>query len=274
VNGKRVAGMVEVIGIVPTVLFAPQDVMLASGPPASRRMYLDYTIAQISPAFLGNLRDYRRVVRSRNALLKKSLEAGIAAKEMEAWDEGLIEKGAAVVRDREEMTRVVSAQAETLFGELIPGGERLKVDYICSFRREGMSARDSLRQALREVRDAERRRGYTLVGPHFDDLALYVDDVSLRSYGSQGRKRLVAIVLKLTQAAIIMAKRAERPAVLLDDIFSEIDGTTAQRVREHLSDMYQSFITSPRPEELPSEGDKARCFTVERGKISTVESLS
>ena len=273
VNGKKLSGMSEVIGIVPTVLFTAGDVTLASGAPAKRRVYLDYTVAQISPAFLKNLKGYRRVVRSRNALLKRSLETGREAKEIEAWNEGFIEKGAALVRDREEMARVIADEAAVLFGKLLPRGERLRIEYICSFVRASMSAQDSLREALRETRAAERRRGYTLVGPHYDDLALYIDDVGLRRYGSQGRKRLVAIVLKLTQAAIIMTRRSERPAVLLDDIFSELDHGTTRRVRELMSDTYQSFITSPRAEELPRETVNAKHFVVARGEITPTEAL-
>jgi DNA replication and repair protein RecF len=265
--------MAEVIGIVPTVLFTPRDVALSSGPPANRRIYLDYTIAQISPAFLANLREYRTVVKNRNALLRKSLETGRMSGEIEAWNEGFIEKGAAIVRDREEMVRVLASKADELFSTLLPGDERLRLEYLCSFRREGLGARDALREALRETSDAERRRGYTLVGPHYDDLALCVGEVDLRRYGSQGRKRLVAIVLKLSQAAIIMAQRAERPAVLLDDIFSELDHGTTERVRALLSDMYQSFITSPRAEELRQESGDACRFIVDSGNISAVESL-
>lgn len=274
VNGKKLSGMSEVIGIVPTVLFTPDDVTLASGPPANRRVYLDYTIAQISPAFLKNLKEYRKVLRSRNALLRKALETGREPKELEAWSDGLIEKGVAIAREREEMSRVITAGADTLYGKFLPNGERLRADYVCSFMREGESLRDSLREAMQDVYESERRRGYTLVGPHYDDLALYVDDVELRRYGSQGRKRLVAIALKLTQAAIIMAKRAERPAVLLDDIFSELDTRTTGRVRELLSDTYQSFITSPRAEELPREADNVKNFVVVGGQISCVEELS
>jgi DNA replication and repair protein RecF len=268
VNGKRVGGMAEVIGIVPTVLFTPEDVGIATGPPAARRIYLDYTIAQISPAYVESLKDYRRVVRNRNALLRAAVDTGSEPGELAAWDEMLVEKGSAIVRERESMVGLVAREARRIYGGFLPGEEELQVSYCCSFKRRAGEIEASLRGALGEARASERRRGYTLVGPHYDDLALFAGGVSLRTYGSQGRKRLAAIVLKLAQAALIMARRAERPAVLLDDIFSELDPATARRVRGHLSDTYQSFITSPRVEALPAAAPDAKRFTVVGGEIA------
>ena len=103
VNGKKLSGLGEIIGIIPTVIFAPQDVTLASGPPAERRTFIDYTAAQISPAFLQNLREYRRVLGQRNSLLRRAADTGREPDGMEAWDDMLAERSAAIVEGRREM---------------------------------------------------------------------------------------------------------------------------------------------------------------------------
>lgn len=266
VNGKRLSGLSEIIGIIPTVIFTPQDVTLASGPPSDRRVYIDYTAAQISPSFLQNLREYRRVLSQRNSLLRQAAETCREPKGMEAWDDMLVERGVAIVEGRREMLGEIQSRSERLFGEIVGEGGGLRMEYRCSFESEDGITRDGLAAALQRLREQERRRGYTLVGPHYDDISLFIGDEELRRYGSQGRKRLTSIILKLAQAWAIMERRAERPVVLLDDIFSELDGETGERVSGLLTDRYQSFITTPRKDDFAGiEGER---FDVVEGRIA------
>jgi len=268
VNGKKLSSLSEIIGIIPSVIFTPQDVMLAAGPPANRRMYIDYTTAQISPAFLSNLKEYRKVLRQRNSLLRNAVEERHEPEGLEAWDEMLIEKGEAVVAGRGEMLSEITSRAGQLYREIVPSGETLEIVYLCSFDPVGGGTAGALREELGRVRDTEMKRGYTLAGPHFDDIVISLDATELRKYGSQGRKRLTAIVLKLAQAATIMERRGERPVVLLDDIFSELDGETSRRARDLLSDRYQSFITSPRIGRFGDALEGASFFVVESGSFT------
>jgi DNA replication and repair protein RecF len=265
VNGKKLSGLGEIIGIIPTVIFAPQDVTLASGPPADRRVYIDYTAAQISPSFLQNLREYRRVLGQRNSLLRQAAESCREPKGIEAWDDMLVERGAAIVEGRREMLGEIQTRAERLFGEIVPEGGSLRMEYRCSFRPDEGDAREALADAIRRLREQERRRGYTLAGPHYDDIEIFLGDEELKRYGSQGRKRLASIILKLAQAWAIMERRAERPVVLLDDIFSELDAETGERVSGLLTDRYQSFITTPRSDDFNGIGGEG--FEVDRGRV-------
>jgi len=270
INGKRAAGLSEVIGVMPGVIFVAEDILLAAGPPAGRRAYLDYTAAQISPLYLREIKEYRLVLRQRNALLERAARECAAPAGIEPWDDALAAKGAGIVRIRLEAMREIETRAARLFGDIagVPGG--FSMQYVCSFNPAGREPEEALRQALARVRDAERRRGYTLAGPHYDDVQIFLESVELRRYGSQGRKRLAALVLKLAQALAILEKRGEKPVVLLDDIFSELDRETAGRVREHLADSYQSFITTPRPDEFGRLPEGTRLFTVEAGAIAAV----
>ncbi len=260
-NNRKLSGLSEIIGIIPSVIFAPGDVELSSGPPSGRRLYMDYTAAQVSPPFLSDLKEYRRVLGQRNSLLKeiqgpaREMRAGNVtdAGQLDAWDGMLAEKGAGVVRGRKDVLSAVAPVASRIYREIVPGGEELGLSYNCSFdggAAEGSSAKTALAASLSRCREMDRRRGYTCSGPHCDDMTIRIGDIDLRRYGSQGRKRLAAIVLKLAQAEIIMERRSERPVVLLDDIFSELDSETAARVRGLLSGRYQSFVTSPKASDL------------------------
>jgi DNA replication and repair protein RecF len=268
INGKRASGLAEVVGIIPGVIFVAEDILLAAGPPAGRRAYLDYTAAQISPGNLRAIKEYRGALRQRNALLERVAREGAAPDGIEAWDAALAEKGAAIVRMRLETMRESAARARVLLAEILGEAASFEMRYVCSFNSSGKDPGEALREALGRVREAERRRGYTMAGPHYDDAQIFLEESEIRRFGSQGRKRLAALALKLSQALTILDKRGEKPVVLLDDIFSELDRDTAERVKAHLADSYQSFITTPRPEELGDAGPGAARFTVEAGVIT------
>jgi DNA replication and repair protein RecF len=264
VNGDRQPGVSSIIGLIPSVIFTPGDVELSAGPPAGRRLFADYTAAQISPSFLGDLKEFRRILAQRNSLLRKISAGEGETGELTSWNSAFVEKGASVARGRKEILSGLAEKAARIYDE-IRGGEKFTLDYRCSFGNEESVLEDSLAEALARVAESEKRRGYSLAGPQFDDIALTLDEIDLRKYGSQGRRRLAAIVMKLAQAETIMEKRAERPVVLLDDIFSELDLETATGVRSLLSEGHQSFITSPRKEQLEAVGEGALEMVVEGG---------
>jgi len=269
VNGTTLGGMGEVVGLMPSVLFTPADIELASGPPAARRLYLDYTAALISPEFLARLREYRAALRQRNALLREASVGGrLDAKQLDAWDAALAGAGAAVIEGRIETLLVLERRAREIRETVLAGGGGLELRYAPSFGRGPEEARGAILETLAASRETEARRGYTLCGPHCDDMTIRAGGIDLRRYGSRGRLRLTAIVLKLAQAAVILERRGERPIVLLDDLFSELDAQTAEGVRAVLSDRYQSFITTPRPEDVPPDRGGGAWFTVEDGAFS------
>jgi len=267
VNGKRLERLSEMVGLIPSTVFTPGDVTLAAGPPADRRLYIDYTGVQVSPAFVRVLNDFRRALRHRNALLRDRGACGGEIDGMRQWNETFAETGAAVARGRREVVDGLSGIARELFDEFLPGAV-LDIAYRCSWDPAGNGGAAALLDALDRCAEHERRRGFSLEGPQCDDIDVAVDGRDLKRYGSQGRRRLAAIVLKLAQATLVMSKRGERPVVLLDDIFSELDAGTIGRVRELLTDRWQSFITSPREDDFPRESPEVVRFVVEAGTIA------
>lgn len=271
INGKQAGGISEIIGFMPSVIFTPRDVDLSSGPPSGRRVYLDYTAAQVSPGFLADLKEYRKALKQRNSLLRAAAAGGILDDtQLGVWDEALARKGAAVVRGRAEILEVIGERASSIFAEVLNREDGLELAYRCSYDQE-TGGEESLRAALLAARENEKKRGYTLAGPHYDDVMMKIDGEDVRKFASQGRKRLLAVVLKLAQADVIMSRRGERPVVLLDDIFSELDPGIVSGVRKMLSDRYQSFITSPRGKDFPGDIPGAFRYEVEKGVFSGPE---
>jgi DNA replication and repair protein RecF len=268
VNGRQAAGISEILGFMPSVIFTPRDIELSSGPPGVRRTYLDYTASQVSPGFLEGLKEYRKILRQRNSLLREACTSGILDEgQLEVWDESLAASGALVTRGRREIMGVISDRAAEIFREVLGSDVGLELSYRSSFDADsdGSGEEEALRTALRSMRDAERQRGFTLTGPHYDDVTIRMGDEDVRRFASQGRRRLIAVVLKLSQADVIMSRRGERPVVLLDDIFSELDPEVVAGVRKMLTDRYQSFITSPREDDFPGGVEGATMYAVEGG---------
>jgi len=266
VNGKRVKGMSDFVGTIPAVIFTPEDIALAGGSPQIRRLYIDYTAAQIFPRFVRSLKRFKRILRQRNAFLK-GFESAKDLEEKETWDEAFIEVSTEIVERRREALKKILPRVKAIFEELNGEGAELNLDYICSFNPEGLDIEAALRISLESSRDAEQRKRFTVAGPQNDDILLKLGGAELRRYGSQGQKRIVSIALKLAQAVTIMEERGERPVVLLDDIFSELDKEKSGKLKGALDDRYQVFVTTPREEDRRFFGERALIFRVDNGTI-------
>ncbi|MFO7914780.1 MAG: DNA replication and repair protein RecF [Candidatus Krumholzibacteriales bacterium] len=266
VNGARVEGFSGVIGKVPGVLFTAGDVDLVAGSPSSRRSFIDHTASQISSEYLGNLREYYRALRQRNAELKEAGD-GKGRGLTRALAALLAEKGEKVVSGRRDVLSDIRSASMDLLREIFTDRMEVGMNYISSVREGEGGYSENMISTLERRADEEIRRGYTVAGPHRDDIRITMDKLNMRKFGSQGRKRLIAIVMKIAQAEVINSRKGEKPLVLLDDIFSELDRGVEREVGGFISGKYQNFITSPRAVELAAPG-KSAGFTVENGVIT------
>ncbi|HMA77274.1 MAG TPA: DNA replication and repair protein RecF, partial [Candidatus Krumholzibacteriaceae bacterium] len=266
INGEIAGGFSGLIGIIPGVIFTPRDIGMASGPPGDRRSFIDYTAAQIAGDFFGILKGYRQVLKQRNAQIKEIAVGRGRVEVMRALDSMLVERGEEVVRGRRRVLKIIRDRAAEMFRYVFKGDDYLEMKYTSSINAEGGKYSDIFSDYLLKMRDEEIRRGYTIAGPHRDDIVISIGELNLRKYGSQGRKRLVAIVMKMAQASVIYEKRGERPVIMLDDIFSELDREVSGNVREFLSERYQNFITSPEPVRVENR-EGTRRFFIDGGKI-------
>jgi DNA replication and repair protein RecF len=240
-NGRNVRAM-DAVGSLKTVLFAPEDVALVSGPPSGRRRYLDLMISQLDGRYLRALARYNRILEQRNSLLKTLGREGVSASsprvgaQLAFWDEELVAFGSRIVARRLLSVRGLAGHAARRFASFADGG-RLAVDYrpsvddpSCRAAAEQTDAETAqavvartFAEQLQVARPEELRRGMSLVGPHRDDFALAVNDVDLATFGSRGQQRLAVIALKLAETDQMMAESGEHPVILLDDVLSELD---------------------------------------------------
>jgi DNA replication and repair protein RecF len=223
------------------VAFGWQDLEILHGAPSARRAFLDGFAGRLYPGHRAALVRYRQILARRNLLLqRRSPEAVLAP-----WDEQLAEVGAEVIGRR----RRAAAALQTEVARVVPSltGERHKVElrYRCSAGEVEEPA--GLRRALEEARTEEFRRGQTVVGPHRDDLAIELDGVDLRLYGSRGQQRLVALGLRLAEVLPITEATGTAPVLLLDDALSELDARGREGVLREIQGAEQVFLTMPEP---------------------------
>lgn len=261
IDGEEVARLADSVGHWLAVAFLPADVGLASGPAIQRRQYLDRVLSLSDRRYLRALTGYRAALAQRNSALRQG-QGDIAR----AFDGVLATAGAALVRWRLEW---VATAAEQFAGELDCLGESGVARLRYKGRRE-LAEAAGWETALAESLPEDRARAMTTVGPHRDDLVLEVNGRRLRDYGSTGQQRSAAIALKLIELTSLRRARDTEPALLLDDVFAELDGDRQRRLAARLleSGDRQIFITSPRRDELPANL-VLPVWVVDGGKVSS-----
>lgn len=257
VDGEAVADPARYFRHLRAVVFCPEDTAMIRGEPERRRRFLDRATFNRWPGHLKRVRDFRRALAQKGALLRSG-NAKIA--EVEAWNGRLAELGAAVVAGRNRFVDAVQEPLARLHQELASGlSARLRYRGVLGEGDEPtLSAR--YRQRLDGCLEEEIRRGLHLVGPHRDDLEILYEapsgapddprEASLRSartYGSQGQVRTLALALKLAELAVA-GSEGDPPLLLLDDLSSELDGGRLARLVQHLLGLEtQIFVTTTDP---------------------------
>ncbi len=260
VGGEEIPRLADAIGHWLAVAFLPVDVGLAAGPAAERRGFLDRLLALADRRYYAALARYRAALGQRNGALRTD-----RPELARAFDRVLADTGALVAAQR---LRWVEWAAPRFAGELEALGE---AEPVCLRYHGRVELADpaAWAGALEAAAARDQARRASTVGPHRDDLVLELGGRPLRSVGSTGQQRTAAVTLKLLELDTLAAARGTQPALLLDDVFAELDETRQQRFARRLAEgpRRQVFITAPRPDELP-EGLGLERWWLEDGMLS------
>ncbi len=283
VNRAPVPRAREILGLVRTVLFAPEDLSLVRGDPDGRRRLLDDLLCQRSPRFAGVRADYDRVVRQRTALLRAARAAGArtAPASLDSWDEQLVRFGAQLWAGRLALVTALAPHVTSAVQALAPAGRPASIAYASradvvagaagpepggAGPEPGGAAGGAepvpapadpvaeLAQRLRAHlvlrRRAELERGVTLVGPHRDDLDLLLDGLPAKGYASHGESWSLALGLRLA-AYELLRSEGEEPVLLLDDVFAELDDQRRSALARLVSRAEQVIVTAAVDADVP-----------------------
>ncbi|MFW5788153.1 MAG: DNA replication/repair protein RecF [Halanaerobiales bacterium] len=273
VNDNPLKKISDLMGNLNVVLFSPEDLQLVKGSPSNRRKFINIEISQVSSYYYYLLKKYEHVLKQRNNLLKDIREnrKKDRLQMLSVWDEQLIKLGSKIIKKRLEVVKKINILARLKQRQITDGTENLYVGYECSLDRleeENDDIEVIFRDKLVNNRDKEIRRGYTITGPHRDDLILKINDMDIRKYGSQGQQRTTALALKLAELEFMKSETGEYPVLLLDDVFSELDKKRRKTLLEIIVKNIQTFITTTEFREISEyEMDSGYIFQVECGKI-------
>lgn len=222
----------------PTVLFEPEHLQLLTGRPDLRREYLDDLLEQTTIDYSKLRHEYRRTLSQRNALLKRGHPAD---SQLFAWNIRLSELGGQIAGFRYNLVDTLGKQIGDLYRQLSGGKVKTGLEYTTPFAIDNYSS--NLLRKLEANTEQDVARGFTAYGPHRDDLRVNLNGREAQETASRGEIRTILLALKILELKLLEGIREQKPLLLLDDVFSELDGTRRKALTNFLKN-YQTFITT------------------------------
>ena len=253
VNGvpRRAAGLV---GLLRTVVFAPEEMLLVVGSPGLRRAALDQLAIQRSAAYGRDLAAYTRTLQQRNSLLRAIREEQAGRDELHFWDASFLDAGGAIVAERLRLLADLASPLARAHAEIAPdeaGATSLTIAYATNAPAlPGESPRDALARRLAETAEKEVWNGSTLVGPHRDDLVFGLDGRDMSGFASRGQQRTAILAFKLAELDLLTDQDGRPPLLLLDDVFSELDPERRAHLVRRIAELPQAFVTTTTLDDL------------------------
>jgi DNA replication and repair protein RecF len=259
-NEKKIKDRKEIIYNIPCVVFSHDDISFVNGTPDRRRTFFNQTISLFDCNYLDNLRQYEKVLKNRNAVLKNNDKEIISVLDMQ-----LTEKGIELIKIREKITEEFNETFSAVFSKVSDIDSKIKILYKPSWGFEPDI--EKIKKILLSKIDAETALGTTLSGPHRDRFYYYMNKKDFTKIASTGQTRLISLALKTAQAEFYREKTGKKPLVLLDDALLELDKTKKIRFLESFPEYEQAFFTFlPGEENIISEKN-GLFYTVNNGVI-------
>lgn len=244
INGLKSRAF-DLIGELVTVLFSPEDLNLINSSPQLRRHYLDVVICQIDKDYCRNLAEYKKVLINRNQLLANIKDGYAKKEELSFWNEKLVDLGSKIIIKRQEVLKFFNTRLSEIYNDICDTkDQKLRIIYQPNLPLlKGSDIKKIFEQELNNKYEREIYKTYTLVGPHRDNFIFELNKKRLAIFGSRGECRSAILALKSAELDFIEKSLNDRPILLLDDVFSELD----EKRRNHMYELVkrqQTFITS------------------------------
>jgi len=238
IDGQKLARLSAARSL-PTVVFEPNHLLLLSSSPDLRRTFLDDLLEQTVPGFGATRRHYKRVLAQRNALLKRNPRG--LGEQLFVWNIRLSELGGQIARERSRLVARFAERASGLYGSLAGKDQEVVLRYRAQFAADQYET--ALLHKLEASTDLDVARGFTAHGPHRDDLEASIGGHPVQDSASRGETRTLVLALKIMELQLLEELRGQPPLLLLDDVFSELDGKRRHALTNFISG-YQTFITT------------------------------
>lgn len=262
-NGVALKSCAELSKAFGAVVFSPNEMQLINDGPQIRRKFLDNAISIIRPKYNQALSSYNRAVLQRNVLLKDVQFHSELEPMLDSFEEKIAQNGAYIISQRIKYVNALMNFLPEIYSGISSNREQLCVKYGQDDNDDIKLNYENLIKNLKASRFEDMKTCVTSVGPHRDDLFIYLNDDSIRTYGSQGQKRSAVLSLKLSEAEILKKHSGEQPITILDDVMSELDKSRQDYILNHIKG-WQVFITCCDNSSVDILKD-GKCFLVENG---------
>lgn len=264
INGNKISKNAELLGNVNSIFFSPGELRLIQDGPDERRRFLNLSISQLSKGYYTALLRYNKILEQRNALLKNK-DVSLVLETLPVWDEQLCLYAARIAQKRAEYVARLTPLASAAHAYLTDGKERLTLGMDRTYQGDEGELAEKLQREMRSSYEKDLRLGFTTVGPHRDDLKIFIDEREAKGYASQGQARTAALSLKLAELEIFKEQAGEYPVLILDDVMSELDLPRRKKLVSKL-DGIQTLITCTHAERV-LYGKDCNKIKISEGKI-------
>lgn len=270
--GRRAS---SVVGVLNAVMFGAEDLELVYGTPSIRRRYLDILISQLDDRYLRSLQRYHKILAQRNHLLKRIRHRSASPDELQFWDVELIAEASFIIEQRANTLASLNDIAAPLHSELAGIDDMLELVYRPSIDIPQEVtvdvAAEILTEGLADERSREIAQGFTILGPHRDDVEPQIAGMQASAYASRGQVRTVVLAMKLAEAEHLKRRRGQEPVLLLDDVLSELDSGRRNLVLDKAATYQQCFITTAEPDIIrPERLSQMHRFDVKLGSVKAI----
>ena len=269
----------DLVGVLRTVTFSPEDLALVKGDPSDRRRFLDGLLVLRTPRLAGVKADYERVLRQRNTLLKSARSGRYTNRQVDLstfdiWDDKLATLGGEIVAARiallHDLAPFLAESYRTVATRAAPDRRDVTATYrgsVVSDDESPAGVREALLDGIEERRRDELDRAVTLVGPHRDEVELVIGDLPAKGYASHGESWSLALALRLASFTLLRDDDGDDPVLILDDVFAELDEGRREQLAQLVGDAEQVLVTAAVADDVPAALAGHR-FDVHAGKVT------
>ena len=247
----------QFIGKVNVVLFDAEDMKLVYGAPSTRRKFVDICVSQTDSNYFKLLQAYNNVLANRNKLLKSLRHGNAQQAEIVFWDNQLVEHGSYLIQKRYEVINLMNTLINRIFKSILKNQEQIAINYSPNNKVQSYGSLDEIKstflQRLKEHYLQEVSQGFTMVGPHRDDIDIIMNENQAALFASRGQARSIALSFKLAQAEYIENTIKEQPIILLDDVLAELDKERKLFVMSKIIEYEQIILTTSDTAQVPEE---------------------
>lgn len=264
INSIKINKISELVGTFNVVMFSPEDLKIVKESPGIRRRFLDMELCQLDNRYYYNLVQYNKVLQERNTALKsKNIDESM----IDIYDIQLSKFGQYIIKKRVNYIERLSYYGKIIHKDITSNKEEISFEYLSNVKNM-QNAEGEIREGLYERRKKDMEKGNTSLGPHRDDLAIYINNIDARSFGSQGQQRTSVLTMKFASLRIINEWAGDNPVLLLDDVLSELDFSRKKYILSSIKDI-QTIITCTGIEDIRGYlNDDAKIFNVSSGRIN------